>query len=108
MSADQNTAYVPVDNYSSGGTRYAEIKHVPMDTYFEGTPRGLIQLNGKDFDTKTSRFPDWQGTHRLEFTSLQPADVSRMHHPSHGTLSEIYATAICGNDLCSSVLYVVG
>jgi hypothetical protein len=25
-----------------------------------------------------------------------------------GTLNEIYATAICGNDLTSSVLYVIG
>eukprot|EP00291_Cryptomonas_curvata_P000973 CAMPEP_0172189052 /NCGR_PEP_ID=MMETSP1050-20130122/22299_1 /TAXON_ID=233186 /ORGANISM="Cryptomonas curvata, Strain CCAP979/52" /LENGTH=676 /DNA_ID=CAMNT_0012863683 /DNA_START=76 /DNA_END=2104 /DNA_ORIENTATION=+ len=108
MSSNKDAAYVQVDNYSSGGVRYAEVKHVPMETYFEGTAPGLIQVNGKDFDSKSFRFPEWQGTSKLEFESLQPADVSRMHHPSHGSLSEIYATAICGNDLCSSVLYVIG
>mmetsp|Transcript_45382 Transcript_45382/g.95100 ORF Transcript_45382/g.95100 Transcript_45382/m.95100 type:complete len:657 (-) Transcript_45382:18-1988(-) len=108
MSFNKDAAYVQVDNYSSGGVRYAEVKHVPMETYFEGTAPGLIQVNGKDFDSKSFRFPEWQGTSKLEFESLQPADVSRMHHPSHGSLSEIYATAICGNDLCSSVLYVIG
>jgi hypothetical protein len=108
MSSSKDPVYVPVDGYSSGATRYAEIKHVPMETHFEGAPPGLIQLEGKDFDTKHSRFPEWQGVNKLEFQNLQPPDVSRMHHPSHGTLSEIYATAICGNDLCSSVLYVIG
>jgi len=35
-------------------------------------------------------------------------DSSTLHHPSRGSLSEIFSTAIAGNDFSSSVLYVVG
>jgi hypothetical protein len=35
-------------------------------------------------------------------------DSATLHHPSKGSLSEIFSTAIAGNDFTSSVLYVVG
>jgi hypothetical protein len=59
-------------------------------------------------DTQRYEFPGFVDPSRLQFETLEPVDRATLHHPSRGCLNEIYATAICGNDLTSSVLYVVG
>jgi len=41
----------------------------------------------------------------LKFETLEPVDSATLHHPSRGSLSEIFSTAIAGNDFSSSVLY---
>jgi hypothetical protein len=53
-------------------------------------------------------FPGYIPPSELKFETLEPVDRKTLHHPSRHTLNEIYATAICGNDLTSSVLYVIG
>jgi hypothetical protein len=53
-------------------------------------------------------FPGYVPPSELKFETLEPVDRKTLHHPSRGTLNELYATAICGNDLTSSVLYVIG
>lgn len=53
-------------------------------------------------------FPGYVPPAELKFETLEAVDRKTLHHPSRGTLNEIYATAICGNDLTSSVLYVIG
>mmetsp|Transcript_85475 Transcript_85475/g.227942 ORF Transcript_85475/g.227942 Transcript_85475/m.227942 type:complete len:598 (+) Transcript_85475:267-2060(+) len=47
-------------------------------------------------------------TKGLKFEELEPADPKLLHHPSRHSLNELYSSAICGNDLTSSVLYVIG
>jgi hypothetical protein len=59
-------------------------------------------------DAQRYEFPGFVDPSRLQFETLEPVDRSTLHHPSRGCLNEIYATAICGNDLTSSVLYVIG
>ena len=59
-------------------------------------------------DVHRFEFPGYVPPTELKFETLEPVDKKTLHHPSRGTLNEIYATAICGNDLTSSVLYVIG
>lgn len=59
-------------------------------------------------DVHRFEFPGYVPPSELKFETLEPVDRKTLHHPSRGTLNEIYATAICGNDLTSSVLYVIG
>ena len=59
-------------------------------------------------DSKRYEFPGYVPPSDLKFETLDPVDRSTLHHPSRGTLNELYSTAICGNDLTSSVLYTIG
>ena len=59
-------------------------------------------------DVHRFEFPGYVPPSELKFETLEAVDRKTLHHPSRGTLNEIYATAICGNDLTSSVLYVIG
>uniref|UniRef100_A0A7S0ESQ3 Amino acid permease/ SLC12A domain-containing protein n=1 Tax=Hanusia phi TaxID=3032 RepID=A0A7S0ESQ3_9CRYP len=88
-------------------TSFTQIEHVSIDTPANAQP-SLIHIDGKPVDTHRYEFPGFVPPSDLKFEMLDPIDRATLHHPSRGTLNEIYSTAICGNDLTSSVLYVIG
>lgn len=57
-------------------------------------------------NTESWEFPGWG--HSTRITNLDPAPVTilRLDQPTKGTLDSWRSTAICGNDISSSVLYV--
>ena len=59
-------------------------------------------------DCVSQQFPGWVDPSKLKFETLDPVDPVLLHHPSRYSLNELYSSAICGNDLTSSVLYVIG
>jgi hypothetical protein len=59
-------------------------------------------------DCVSQQFPGWVDPSKLKFETLDPVDPAFLHHPSRYSLNELYSSAICGNDLTSSVLYVIG
>ena len=59
-------------------------------------------------DVPKYEFPGWVPPTELKLETLEAVDKKSLHHPSRGVLGEIYATAIAGNDVTSSVLYIVG
>ena len=69
---------------------------------------GSVRALAGSRDVHRFEFPGYVPPSELKFETLEPVDRKTLHHPSRGTLNEIYATAICGNDLTSSVLYVIG
>mmetsp|Transcript_64863 Transcript_64863/g.148558 ORF Transcript_64863/g.148558 Transcript_64863/m.148558 type:complete len:684 (-) Transcript_64863:309-2360(-) len=88
-------------------TTFTQIEHVSIQTPSNVQP-SLIHIDGKAVDTTRYEFPGWVPPSELKFETLEPVDSSTLHHPSRGSLSEIFSTAIAGNDFSSSVLYVVG
>uniref|UniRef100_A0A6U2CW25 Amino acid permease/ SLC12A domain-containing protein n=1 Tax=Hemiselmis andersenii TaxID=464988 RepID=A0A6U2CW25_HEMAN len=88
-------------------TTFTQIEHVSIQTPATAQP-SLIHIDGKAIDAHRYEFPGWVPPNELKFETLEPVDRNTLHHPTKGTLNELYSTAICGNDLTSSVLYVIG
>eukprot|EP00286_Rhodomonas_abbreviata_P016730 CAMPEP_0181342372 /NCGR_PEP_ID=MMETSP1101-20121128/30960_1 /TAXON_ID=46948 /ORGANISM="Rhodomonas abbreviata, Strain Caron Lab Isolate" /LENGTH=681 /DNA_ID=CAMNT_0023453815 /DNA_START=178 /DNA_END=2223 /DNA_ORIENTATION=- len=92
---------------SGAPVTFTQIEHVAVTTPVTTQP-SLIHIGGEAVDTHRFEFPGWVPPAELKFETLEPVDRDSLHHPSKGCLNEVYATAICGNDLTSSVFYVVG
>ena len=88
-------------------TTFCQIEHVALQPGSSHQP-SLVHISGQDVDVPTYEFPGWVPPSELKFETLEPVDQNSLHHPSRGCLSEIFATAIAGNDVTSSTLYVVG
>mmetsp|Transcript_25734 Transcript_25734/g.61055 ORF Transcript_25734/g.61055 Transcript_25734/m.61055 type:complete len:685 (-) Transcript_25734:331-2385(-) len=88
-------------------TTFTQIEHVAIQTPATAQP-SLVVIDGHAVDSHRYEFPGWVPPSELTFETLDPIDKTTLHHPSRGTLNELYATAICGNDLTSSVLYTIG
>mmetsp|Transcript_39921 Transcript_39921/g.94738 ORF Transcript_39921/g.94738 Transcript_39921/m.94738 type:complete len:679 (+) Transcript_39921:162-2198(+) len=90
-----------------GPVTFTQIEHVPVQIPINTQP-SLIHVNGEAVDAPRFEFPGWVPPADLKFETLEPVDRETLYHPSRGCLNEVYSTAICANDLTSSVFYVVG
>jgi len=86
---------------------FTQIEHVAVQTPINTQP-SLVHINGEAVDAPRFEFPGWVPPADLKFETLDPVDRDTLYHPSRGCLNEVYSTAICANDLTSSVFYVVG
>mmetsp|Transcript_26416 Transcript_26416/g.86841 ORF Transcript_26416/g.86841 Transcript_26416/m.86841 type:complete len:680 (-) Transcript_26416:600-2639(-) len=99
---------VPLISGQNGApVTFTQIEHVPTQSIGNHQP-SLIHIDGKDVDVPKYEFPGWVPPTELKLETLEAVDKKSLHHPSRGVLGEIYATAIAGNDVTSSVLYIVG
>ena len=57
-------------------------------------------------EAESWEFAGWGHAERIVDLSSEPIDVSRLDQSKKGILGAWRATAICGNDITSSVLYV--
>lgn len=88
-------------------TTFCQIEHVALQPGGSHQP-SLVHISGQDVDVPKYEFPGWVPPSELKFETLEAVDQKSLHHPSRGCLSEIFATAIAGNDVSSSSLYIVG
>ena len=51
-------------------------------------------------------FPGWGQAHRITNLGAAPIQIVRLDQPTKNALDAWRSTAICGNDISSSVLYV--
>ena len=88
-------------------TTFCQIEHVALQGGASHQP-SLVHISGQDVDVPQYEFPGWVPPSELKFETLEAVDQQSLHHPSRGSLSEIFATSIAGNDVTSSSLYIVG